>query len=454
LSDRYISGRFLPDKAIDVIDEGGSRVRLSNLTRPPDLRELQQKLENHEREKNEAVASQDFEKAAKYRDEADQIKAEMERLQNEWRNSAKEVDGVVDEEIVAEVVALMTGIPLSRLESQETERLLQMEDELHKRVINQQEAIEAIARSVRRSRAGLKNPRRPMGSFIFLGPSGVGKTLLAKALAEFMFGEEEALIQIDMSEYMEKHAVSRLVGAPPGYVGFEEGGQLTEKVRRRPYAVVLLDEIEKAHSDIFNILLQVLEEGKLTDSYGRTVDMRNIILIMTSNVGAGLIKRQGSLGFGKADIDSSYERMKETIIEALESEFRPEFINRLDEVIIFRHLTKEDLRKIVELEIASVCKRLDEQNIKLEFTPEAYEFLIERGYNIDFGARPLRRTIEKFVEDPISEEILSGHIEKNTSLSVEVEEKHLVFKSTALPPEKKPKEVAAKTAANKEDQDD
>jgi ATP-dependent Clp protease ATP-binding subunit ClpC len=440
LSDRYISGRFLPDKAIDIIDEAGSRVRLSNLTRPPDLRDMEKKVEDLEREKNEAVANQDFEKAAQYRDEADRLKEEMRRLKLEWRDKAKEVDGVVDEEVVAEVVSLMTGIPLSRLEAKETERLLKMEEELHKRVISQDEAISAIARAVRRSRAGLKDPRRPMGSFIFLGPTGVGKTLLAKALAEFMFGEEEALIQIDMSEYMEKHAVSRLVGAPPGYVGFEEGGQLTEKIRRRPYAVVLMDEVEKAHPDIFNILLQILEEGKITDSYGRTVDMRNVILIMTSNVGADLLKKQGTLGFGKADMDTSYEHMKKTLTEAMEDHFRPEFLNRVDDVLIFRHLTKDDLKDIVEIEIAGVRKRLDDQNVVLELGEGVYDFLINHGYSVDYGARPLRRTIEKLVEDPISEEILEGHIKPNSHVAVEIGDGKLSFECTQQP---EPAPVAA-----------
>jgi ATP-dependent Clp protease ATP-binding subunit ClpC len=350
------------------------------------------------------------------------------------------VEGTVDEEVVGEVVSLMTGIPLSRLEAKETERLLQMEAELHKRVVSQDEAISAISRAVRRSRAGLKDPSRPMGSFVFLGPTGVGKTLLAKALAEFIFGEEDALIQVDMSEYMEKHAVSRLVGAPPGYVGYEEGGQLTEKIRRRPYAVVLMDEIEKAHPDIFNILLQIMEEGKLTDSYGRTVDMRNVIIIMTSNVGADLVKRQGSLGFGSGDSEVTYESMKTKLKEALEDEFRPEFINRLDDVIIFRHLSKDDLKDIVEIEIKGVRKRLQEQSIELELTKPAYNFIIDEGYNIDFGARPIRRSIERNIEDKVAEEILMGKIEQNSILKVKVEDKKLVFDVEKIKVEKEKKE--------------
>ncbi len=429
LSDRYITGRFLPDKAIDVIDEAGSRVRLSAHTRPPDLRDLENKIAELEREKDEAVSNQDFEGAAKYRDQADKAKAEMKNRQQEWRESATEVEGTVDEEVVGEVVSLMTGIPLSRLEAKETERLLRMEEELHKRVISQDEAISAISRAVRRSRAGLKNPSRPMGSFVFLGPTGVGKTLLAKALAEFIFGEEDALIQIDMSEYMEKHAVSRLVGAPPGYVGFDEGGQLTEKIRRRPYSVVLLDEIEKAHPDIFNILLQIMEEGKLTDSYGRTVDLRNVIIIMTSNVGADLIKRQGSLGFSSNNAEVTYETMKTKLKDALEEQFRPEFINRLDDVIIFKYLTKENLKDVVEIEIKGVKERLKEQGIELQLTKPAYQFLIDDGYNVDYGARPIRRTIERNIEDKIAEEILMGNIKSETTLKIKVEDKKLIFES-------------------------
>ncbi|MFH0910014.1 MAG: ATP-dependent Clp protease ATP-binding subunit [Planctomycetota bacterium] len=442
LSERYISGRFLPDKAIDVIDEAGSRVRLSSLTRPPDVREMEGKIAGLEREKNEAVANQDFERAAECRDTADKLRAQREKLKEAWRESNKETGGVVDGEVVAEVVSLMTGIPLSRLEAKETERLLTMEAEIHRRVVSQDEAISAIARAVRRSRAGLKNPRRPMGCFVFLGPTGVGKTLLAKALAEFMFGEEEALIQVDMSEYMEKHTVSRLVGAPPGYVGYEEGGQLTEKIRRRPYAVILMDEIEKAHPDIFNILLQIMEEGKLTDAYGRTVDMRNVILIMTSNVGADLIKRQGTLGFAPVNEAAGYDQMKKVLTEALEAQFRPEFLNRLDEVIIFRHLTKEDLKAIVEIEIAGVRKRLENQGIALKFTQKAYDFLIERGYSSDFGARPLRRTIERFVEDPIADEILKGHILRKGTLKVKVEKDRLAFVAAAR---EAPREEAEET---------
>ena len=427
LSERYISGRFLPDKAIDVIDEAGSRVRLSSLTRPPDLKDREKKVENLEREKKEAVTAQDFERAARLRDQADALKKEIKEIKDAWRERTHNALGRVGVEAVTEVVSSITGIPLARLEAQDQERLLRIEDELHRRVISQDDAISAIARAVRRGRAGLKDPRRPMGTFLFLGPTGVGKTLLARALAEFMFGEEDALIQIDMSEYMEKHAVSRLVGAPPGYVGYEEGGQLTEKVRRRPYAVLLLDELEKAHHDIFNILLQIMEEGKITDSYGRKVDFRNTILIMTSNVGADLIKKQGSLGFAAQTEESDYERLKRKLNDAVEREFRPEFINRLDELIVFNYLSREDMNKIIDIEIAGLRKRLEEQFITLGLADDAREFLIGKGYNQDFGARPLRRAISRMVEDPIAEEILRGAFGGGTRLTVRVRDDHLYF---------------------------
>ncbi len=392
LSERYISGRFLPDKAIDVIDEAGSRTRLSSMTRPPDLKDKEKEVETLEREKKEAVTAQDFERAARVRDQAETLKKEIKEIKEAWKERTHQARGEVNEESVTEVVSSMTGIPLYKLEAKEQERMLKIEEELHKRVVSQDDAISAIARAVRRSRAGLKDPRRPMGTFLFLGPTGVGKTLLARALAEFMFGEEDALIQIDMSEYMEKHAVSRLVGAPPGYVGFEEGGQLTEKVRRRPYSVLLLDELEKAHHDIFNILLQIMEEGKVTDSYGRKVDFRNTILIMTSNVGADLIKKQGALGFVRKTEESDYDRLKKSLQDAVEREFRPEFINRIDELIIFNYLNRENMDKIIDIEISGLKKRLAEQFIGIELDEDARTFLIDKGYNQDFGARPLRRT--------------------------------------------------------------
>jgi ATP-dependent Clp protease ATP-binding subunit ClpC len=434
LSDRYISGRFLPDKAIDVIDEAGSRVRLACMTRPPDLKDMEKRIANLEREKNEAVAAQEFEKAAELRDTAEKLKKEMKTIQGEWRESGGETEGLVDEEVVAEVISHMTGIPLTRMESHETERLLHMEEELGKRVISQDEAINAISRAVRRSRAGMKDPRRPVGSFLFLGPTGVGKTLLARALAEFMFGEEDAMIQVDMSEYMEKHAVSRMVGAPPGYVGFEEGGQLTEQVRRRPYSVVLMDEIEKAHHDIFNILLQIMEEGQLTDSYGRKVDFRNTVLVMTSNVGADLIKNQGGMGFVKKDNATTHERLKANLTEAVEREFRPEFVNRLDEIIVFHYLTREDLSKIIDIEIKGVRTRMREQRLELDLLQEARDFIIDAGNEKDYGARPLRRAIERYIEDPIAEEILRKRFTPNCRVLVGVKDGHLEFNSEPVDP--------------------
>ncbi|MBC8355471.1 MAG: ATP-dependent Clp protease ATP-binding subunit [Planctomycetes bacterium] len=408
MSERYITARCLPDKAIDVIDEAGARVRLRAMTRPPDLKEIDEDVERLNKEKEEAVANQDFEKAASLRDQADKLRKKKEQITREWREKSRETDGVVDEEVIAEVVSKMTGIPLTRLSTEDSLRLMEMEGDLHKRVISQQEAITAISKAVRRSRSGLKDPKRPTGCFVFAGPTGVGKTLLAKALAEFMFGDSEALIQIDMSEYMEKHNVSRLVGAPPGYVGYEEGGQLTEKIRRRPYAVVLLDEIEKAHPDCFNMLLQVMEEGRLTDSFGRNVDFRNVILIMTTNAGAEAIKNESAFGFQKSDDDASYDSMKSRVNDQIQKVFRPEFLNRLDDVIIFRHLTKEDLKHVIDLELSKVRERLEERGLHLELTDAAKEFLIKKGTDLDYGARPLRRAIENRIEDTLSEELLRG----------------------------------------------
>ena len=433
LSHRYITGRCLPDKAIDVIDESGARIRLKAMTRPPDLKELDDQVERLNQEKEEAVAAQDFEKAASLRDQADKLKRKKDETTRQWREKSQEIDGVVDEEVIAEVVSKMTGIPLTRLESEEAERLVKMEDELHQRVISQEEAIKAIAKAVRRSRSGLKDPKRPTGCFIFSGPTGVGKTLLAKSLAEFMFGDEDALVQIDMSEYMEKHNVSRLIGAPPGYVGYEEGGQLTEKIRRRPYAVVLLDEIEKAHPDVFNMLLQIMEEGRLTDSFGRNVDFRNTILIMTTNAGAEVIKNQAGFGFSKRDADTSYAKMKERLEQEIEKYFRPEFLNRVDDMIVFRHLLRDDLKRIIDIELAKVRERLLERGLTLDLTDDAKEFIIDKGSNLEFGARPLRRAIENFVEDPLSEEILKGAFQGKHIISVCVkevgDEKQLVFDS-------------------------
>jgi ATP-dependent Clp protease ATP-binding subunit ClpC len=439
LSDRYISGRCLPDKAIDVIDEAGARVRLKAMTRPPDLKEIDGQIEQLNQEKEAAVAEQDFEKAAHLRDQADKLKKKKEQITREWREKAKEIDGVVDDEVIAEVVSKMTGVPLKRLESDETQRLLRMEDELHKQVVSQHEAIVAIAKAVRKSRAGLKDPKRPIGSFIFAGPTGVGKTLLAKQLAKFMFGDENALVQIDMSEYMEKHNVSRLIGAPPGYIGYEEGGQLTEKIRRRPYSVVLLDEIEKAHPDVWNMLLQIMEEGRLTDNVGRMIDFKNTILIMTTNIGASEIQGKQSFGFSKKDAESTYERMKDMLKQEMEKNFRPEFLNRVDDIIVFRSLTKDDLKHIIDIELAKVFKRLKEKNLSLVLPDEVKEFIIQKGTSLEFGARPLRRAIEHLLEDPLSEELLRGTFNGKDTVTARVEEvdgvKKVVFDATSTKPQ-------------------
>ncbi len=410
LSGRYITGRVQPDKSIDVIDEAGARVRIRTMTKPPDLAEIEADIERLSVEKDEAVKAADYERAAELRDKAEQLRKRKEEIQKQWRAKAQEIDGVVDEDVVAEVVSKMTGVPLKRLEKEEAQRLLDLEKELHKKVISQEEAIRAVAKAIRRARAGLKDPKRPMGSFIFIGPSGVGKTLLSKALAEFMFGDEEALVHLDMSEYMEKHNVSRLVGAPPGYVGYEEGGQLTERIRRRPYSVVLLDEVEKAHPDVFNMLLQIMEEGRLTDSFGRNVDFKNTVLIMTSNIGADLIKGGAGFGFGKRTENSDFDNIKSILMKEVERFFRPEFINRLDDIIVFRPLTKEDLTRIIDYEVGKVAKRLASQSFTLELDAAAKEFLIEKGYNPDYGARPLRRSIGTYIEDPLSEMLLTGDV--------------------------------------------
>lgn len=438
LSDRYITGRCLPDKAIDVVDESGARVRLKAMTRPPDLKELDDQIERLNQDKEEAVANQDFERAAALRDQADKLKKKKETINREWRERSKEVDGTVDEEVVAEVISKMTGIPLTRLEAEETGRLLKMEEEIQKKVISQTEAIKRISQAVRRSRSGLKDPKRPIGCFIFAGPTGVGKTLLAKALAEFMFGDSDALIQIDMSEYMEKHNVSRLIGAPPGYVGYEEGGQLTEKIRRRPYAVVLLDEIEKAHPDVYNMLLQIMEEGRLTDSFGRNVDFKNTIIIMTTNAGAEATSINAGFGFERGrgiDDAVSYETMKERLKVAIEKYFRPEFLNRLDDVIVFHSLTKDNLKQIVDIELSKVRSRLADRGLELILPDLAKEFLIAKGFNPDYGARPLRRSIENFIEDPLAEEILRGTFKGKDTITVLVEgegdAKRIKFEATA-----------------------
>ncbi|MDG2384956.1 MAG: ATP-dependent Clp protease ATP-binding subunit [Pirellulaceae bacterium] len=449
MSSRYITGRCLPDKAIDVIDESGARVRLRTMTRPPDLKEIDEEVERLNKDKEEAVANQDFEKAASLRDQADKLRKKKDAITRDWREKSRQTDGVVDEEVIAEVVSKMTGIPLTRLSTEDSMRLMRMENDLHNRVISQDEAVKAIARAVRRSRSGLKDPKRPTGSFVFAGPTGVGKTLLAKALAEFMFGDEDALIQIDMSEYMEKHNVSRLIGAPPGYVGYEEGGQLTEKIRRRPYAVVLLDEIEKAHPDVFNMLLQVMEEGRLTDSFGRNVDFRNCVLIMTTNAGAEAIKNEQSFGFQAPDDDASYESMKARVNERIEKVFRPEFLNRLDDTIIFRHLTNEDLKEVIDLELGKVRERLLERGHELLLTEEAKQFLIRKGSNLDYGARPLRRALESFIEDPMSEELLKGEFQGMERITVDAVKddegkiRHLTFKGIPTEPDEQPAAAVA-----------
>ncbi|NLY80658.1 MAG: ATP-dependent Clp protease ATP-binding subunit [Lysinibacillus sp.] len=410
LSDRYISDRFLPDKAIDLIDEAGSKVRLRSFTVPPNLKALEDKLEHVRNEKNAAVSSQEFEKAAALRDTEQKIKEELEQTKKSWKEKQGKEESKVTVEDIAEVVSMWTGIPVNKIAQEESAKLLNLEEELHKRVVGQKEAVEAISRAIRRARAGLKDPKRPIGSFIFLGPTGVGKTELARALAEVMFGDEDAMIRIDMSEYMEKHSTSRLVGSPPGYVGFEEGGQLTEKVRRKPYSVVLLDEIEKAHPDVFNILLQVLDDGRLTDSKGRTVDFRNTVVIMTSNIGAEALKYQKSLGFGVGDKANKYKDMKGTMLEELKKAFRPEFLNRIDETIVFHPLEKDELKQIVSLMAKSLTKRLKEQDIELELTDAALEKIAEEGYDPQYGARPIRRALQKHVEDRLSEELLKGNI--------------------------------------------
>ena len=430
-SGRYIPGRVQPDKSIDVIDEAGARLRLRSMAKPPNLAEIEEKIEKLAIEKDEAVKNADYERAAQIRDQMDKHRRERERLQGEWKERMNETVGTVDEEIIAEVVSKMTGVPLTRLEKAESERLLALEGELHKTVVSQDDAVKAVSRAIRKARSGLKDPKRPMGCFIFVGPSGVGKTLLAKALAEFMFGDQDALVYLDMSEYMEKHNVSRLVGAPPGYVGYEEGGQLTERIRRRPYAVVLLDEVEKAHPDVFNMLLQIMEEGRLTDSFGRHVDFKNVILIMTSNLGADVIKGGSTFGFGKRAEVQDYEKMRKALMGEVEKFFRPEFINRLDDVVVFRPLVKDDLVTIIEYELSKVRKRLGEKGMKMELDAGAKDFLIEKGYNPDFGARPLRRALGQYIEDPLAENLLMGEFKAGDEIRVTRGEgqDHLTFKA-------------------------
>ncbi|MDN7247476.1 ATP-dependent protease ATP-binding subunit ClpC [Planococcus shenhongbingii] len=429
MSDRYISDRFLPDKAIDLIDEAGSKVRLRSYTTPPDLKELETRLEAARSEKNEAVQSQEFEKAASLRDAEQKLKDQLDKTKKEWKEKQGKEESEVTVEDIAKVVSMWTGIPVSKLAQTESEKLLNLEEILHNRVIGQEEAVTSISKAIRRARAGLKDPKRPIGSFIFLGPTGVGKTELARALAESMFGDEDAMIRIDMSEYMERHSTSRLVGSPPGYVGYEEGGQLTEKVRRKPYSVVLLDEIEKAHPDVFNILLQVLEDGRLTDSKGRRVDFRNTVIIMTSNVGAEELKYNKYVGFNLDDSKTDYKDMKSKMLAELKKAFRPEFLNRIDDMIVFHSLERENLREIVNLMSKQLTDRLKEQNIELELTEAALEKVAKEGYDPEYGARPLRRSLQKHVEDRLSEELLKGTAIAGQRIVFDVEDDEFVIRT-------------------------
>ncbi len=431
LSDRYLSGRFLPDKAIDVMDEAGARVRIRSMTRPVEFQELEKEVAELKKQKEKAIQAQDFEGAAALRDKEKQAKERLEKTLAQWREQSDEKQSLITEEDILHVVSKWTGVPLSRMEKSETEKLLQMETELKKVVIGQDDACASISKAMRRSRADLKDPRRPIGSFAFLGPTGVGKSLLAKALAEFLFGNQDALIQLDMSEYMEKFNTSRLVGSPPGYVGYEEGGQLTERVRRRPYSVVLFDEIEKAHPDVLNMLLQVLEDGKLTDSLGRTVDFRNTVIIMTSNVGADVIRKGTTMGFGVASEAQTYDTMKEKLVDEAKRVFRPEFLNRLDDVIVFRSLTKEDMAKIIEIEVEKVRARLKYKDIRIRLSEAAKSFMIEKGYDPALGARPLRRAVERYLEEPLAEELIRGSLKGNDTIEIGVGAGKLTFQQLA-----------------------
>ncbi len=427
LSDRYVSDRFLPDKAIDLVDEAASRVRLKAFVVPPDLKQMEDHLEEIRKEKEAAIAAQEFEKAAHLRDQEQKLNEELDHAKQEWEKKTASHKSVVTEEDVAQIVSSWTGIPVTRLEMEESERLLSLEAELRRRYVGQDEAVTAVSKAIRRARAGLKDPKRPIGSFIFLGPTGVGKTELARALAQSLFGDEDAMITIDMSEYMERHTVSRLVGAPPGYVGYEEGGQLTEAVRRKPYAVVCLDEIEKAHPEVFNILLQVLEEGRLTEAKGRTVDFRNTVIIMTSNIGMSHLGSDAGLGFRPGTDKDRYEGMKSKVLDEMRHSFRPEFLNRVDDIIVFHSLANEDLRRIVEIMLDRLSLRLADQALTIELTDEAKDFLAKVGYDPKFGARPLRRAIQRYVEDPVSEALLSGTIKAGQRIKGEMGEGEIVF---------------------------
>jgi ATP-dependent Clp protease ATP-binding subunit ClpC len=429
LSERYITGRFLPDKAIDVMDEAGARARINAMTRPPDVKEIEREIEEIRVEKEAAIKAQDFEKAASLRDKEKQTKEKLDSILTKWREEREEKEVLVTADDMMHIISKVTGVPLQRMEQKETQKLLAMEGDLKQRVIGQDEAVTAISKALRRSRADLKDPKRPIGSFVFLGPTGVGKTFLARTLAEFMFGDSDALIQIDMSEYMEKFTASRLIGSPPGYVGYEEGGQLSEAVRRRPYSVVLFDEIEKAHPDVMHLLLQILEDGKVTDSLGRKIDFRNTIIIMTSNVGADLIRRQTTMGFGAPKDTQDYETMKEKILEETKRAFKPEFLNRLDEIIVFHTLTKPDLLKIVDLEVNKVKRRLKLKEIEIVLDGPAHEFVINKGYDPTYGARPMRRAVERYLEDPLAEELLKGSVKAGDVVEVTVDGDKLAFRA-------------------------
>src|SRR6059036_879030 len=443
LSDRYISDRFLPDKAIDLIDEAGSRMRIRRMTAPPDVREVDERIAEVRMKKESSIDEQDFERAGHLRDEERQLLEEKAAREREWKAGEMDVLSEVDEEEIAEVLSAWTGIPVFKLTEEETEKLLRMEDELHRRIVDQGEAVTAVSKSIRRTRAGLKDPKRPSGSFIFLGPSGVGKTELSKALAEFLFGDEDMLIQLDMSEYMEKHTVSRLIGSPPGYVGYEEGGQLTEAVRRKPFSVVLFDEIEKAHPDVFNTLLQILEDGHLTDSQGHKVDFKNTIIIMTSNLGTRDIQKGPGVGFAAAGNDEvTYDKMKERVTEELKKSFRPEFLNRIDEVIVFRSLSQDDVKEIVDLLMRRVSDQLKSKDVDIELTDDAKTLLAQVGYDASLGARPLRRTIQRLVEDPLAEKLLYKEFRAGQTVIVDARDGEIIFEHTLVPPDTPPVELA------------
>jgi len=449
LSSRYISDRFLPDKAIDLIDEAASKVMLQSSTAPKELVELTKKIEQIKGEKEAAVEKQEFEAAAQLRDKEETLRTEYEEAAKKYSDYSREKYPEVTSETIAQIVSAWTHVPVTQLTAEETERLLEMEKEIKKHVVGQDEAVTLIAKSIRRARAGLKDPKRPIGSFIFLGPSGVGKTELGKRLAEFLFGDIDAVVRIDMSEYLEQHNASRLIGSPPGYVGFGEGGQLTEAIRRKPHSVVLFDEIEKAHPNVMNILLQILDEGHITDAQGRQIDFKNAVIIMTSNVGAELIRKETAIGFVTSrDAESSYEKMKETVLEKLEKEFKPEFLNRVDEKVVFRPLSKEDLEAIVDIMINDINYRLEEKGISLKLIKKVKKFLVDKGYDPKLGARPLRRAIEDYIEDPLSEEVLKGKFGYGSKISLKVAEDKIVFSGTKGKPLAKPSKKESANAKN------